>query len=831
MQIYCTRPSCPKPANSFGDLDDTSILKTVSQKYCISCGMPLILDGRYLPLQLLRRGGFGAAFLACDRRTPTFRRCVVKQFQPHPSLSAEQLDTATRLFHREAEVLEDLGNHPKIPQFFAFLEFTAPPWNAPLPQKFFYLVQEYIDGRNLQQEVEEKGPLSEAETVKVLKEVLEILEFVHNRGSIHRDIKPSNIMRDRDGSLYLIDFGAVKQVTITGSGNPSASTVQPFQSLTGIFTPEYAPPEQRQCRAVFPSSDLYALAVTCVHLLTGKPPQYLFDTYANRWNWRSEAQVNDRLANILDRMLLENPHERFISAREVLETLAASSLASLPPQPNSFGQQTATKLPLPRKKILAGIVGAGVLALGILGTVVGLRSCQTGVDPIADRVSVGDRVLIENENPNQTEEFTNLKAAGIQSFKQGNFPEAVKQFELALQKNPNAPETRIYLNNAKIGNDKAYVIAATVPITPDSNYRALEMLRGFAQAQTEVNDGGGINNLKLKLEIIDDDDDPKTAERIANQLVKRSEILAVIGHNSSPVSMAAAKIYNAEKMVFITPISITNQLTAADRPYIFRTNIKGELAAQQLASYMLNNFQRKKAAIFFVRGIPYSEDLRAQFANKLASQGGEVVDSIDLSSTNFSPDRSLQTVSDKGAEVVVLFPTYKYRGQAWNVLQVKQDKYPQLNALGDIATLYSFDTLQNARSAAVGMVLVVSWHIADPVSASNFSIDSKNLWGAPVNWATATSYNGMQALTDAIKRDSNPTRESVKDALIAGSFNGTSGNFQFFNGESTEKSTLVQVCKTPPDYPFSSNTGYDFVPVGSIGAPANCLGFQQPIRQ
>jgi ABC-type branched-subunit amino acid transport system substrate-binding protein len=790
--------------------------------------MPLILDGRYLPLQLLRRGGFGAAFLACDRRTPTFRRCVVKQFQPHPNLSADQLETATRLFHREAEVLEDLGNHPKIPQFFAFLEFMAPAWNTNPSQKFFYLVQEYIDGRNLQQEVEEKGLLSEAEAIEVLLEVLKILEFVHNRGSIHRDIKPSNIMRDRDGSLYLIDFGAVKQVIITGAGNVNFNTVQPFQSLTGIFTPEYAPPEQRQCRAVFPSSDLYALAVTCIHLLTGKSPQYLFDAYTSRWNWRSEIQVSDRLAHILDRMLLENPHERFLSAREAIEALSSPSLL---PQPQPLGgHQSLTKRPLASKQVLVGIASAGALALGVFGTVVGLRSCQSAPSILQNRLSFGDRVLLDNENPNETEEFRAFKAAGTQAFAKRDYSEAVKQFEQALKLNPNAPETRIYLNNAKIGNDKAYVIAAPVPITEESNYRALEILRGLGQAQKEINDGGGINNTKIKLEIIDDDDKPEIAEKIAQEIVKRAEVLAVIGHNSSPVSIAAAKIYNAEKMVFITPISITNQLTGNDKPYIFRTNIKSDLAAQQLANYMLDNFQKKKAAIFFVKGIAYSEDLRAQFANKLASQGGEVVDAIDLSVTNFSPDRSLQAAIDKGAEVVALFPTYRYRDRAWNVLQVKQDKYPQLQALGDIATLYSFDTLQNARSAAVGMVLVVSWHIADPVSASNFSIDSQKLWGAPVNWATATSYNGMQALIEALKRDSNPTRESVKIGLTEGTFNSTSGSFQFFNGEPPEKSTLVQVCKTPPNYTFSSGTGYDFLSVQSTGADFNCSGSESLVR-
>jgi serine/threonine protein kinase len=324
MDIYCTRPGCPRPVNSFADLDDSTGLKTVQQKYCITCGMELLLLGRYLPLKLLGQGGFGAAFLARDRYTPGMRRCVVKQFLPSGNLNPNQLQLAQNLFEREAEVLEHLGNaHPQIPDLFAFFEISARGWQASNQTQFFYLVQEFIDGQTMEEELAQKGQFSEAQVLEVLVEILKVLKFVHENGSIHRDIKPSNIMRHCNGKLYLLDFGAVKQATKGGTPTSARST--------GIYSLGFAPPEQVSGSEVYPSTDLYALAVTCLILLTGKSSEELFDSYRNTWNWRKFSQVSDRLAQVLDRMLLPTPSDRFPAAMDVLDALTRRTSPATPP--------------------------------------------------------------------------------------------------------------------------------------------------------------------------------------------------------------------------------------------------------------------------------------------------------------------------------------------------------------------------------------------------------------------------------------------------------------------------------------------------------------------
>ncbi|MDZ8262338.1 serine/threonine-protein kinase [Nostoc sp. ChiQUE01b] len=348
MEVYCTRPRCPRPQNYFADLDDVTTLKTTQQKYCTTCGMPLMLDGRYVPTKLLGRGGFGAAFLARDRRIPGMRQCVVKQFQPAGNLTLTQLQQAQLMFEREAEVLAQLGNdHEQIPDLFAFFPVIVNSLQPKEQDQFFYLVQEYIDGQNLEEELVQQGKFSEQQVLEVLQAILRVLEFVHDRGIIHRDIKPSNIMRRRDGKLFLLDFGAVKQVTNVALGSAASST--------GIYSMGFAPPEQMAGGQVFPSTDLYALAVTIITLLTNKEAIQLFDAYSNQWKWRSQVSVNPHLADILDKMLLPAANQRFQSAQEVLGALNSqaaqsptqlnSPSATLPPQPSQGSNPVVPRRP------------------------------------------------------------------------------------------------------------------------------------------------------------------------------------------------------------------------------------------------------------------------------------------------------------------------------------------------------------------------------------------------------------------------------------------------------------------------------------------------------
>ncbi|HIK36325.1 MULTISPECIES: serine/threonine-protein kinase [unclassified Thermosynechococcus] len=398
MLVYCTRPYCRCPQNDVPDLDNPNKrYSRVAERFCTACGMPLILRGRYVAERVLGQGGFGAAYLARDLDTPGRRECVIKQFRPNVS-DPQSRQKALELFEREGQVLDQLGQHAQIPDLLAFFAEEVPSVDGQEVEQYFYLVQEYIDGETLEDELQEKGPFSEEDVRQVLRELLPVLQYVHDHGSIHRDIKLSNIMRQHpsktklpgQGRLYLLDFGAVKQISQAGGQQGH---------FTGIYTQYYGPPEQARGERVYPSSDLYALAVTCIVLLTGKDPSELFDAYNNRWHWHSYAQVSPKLQAILDRMLQPAPSDRYQSAAEVLADLNASptpvpapqpvtpapspppvvSQPAPPPSPAPVTPPTSTPRPkakpprqpappLPALKILigAGFTGFEMTALGLM---------------------------------------------------------------------------------------------------------------------------------------------------------------------------------------------------------------------------------------------------------------------------------------------------------------------------------------------------------------------------------------------------------------------------------------------------------------------------------
>jgi serine/threonine protein kinase/sugar lactone lactonase YvrE len=281
----------------------------------------LLLHQRYQALKLIGQGGFGRTFLAVDGGKPSKPRCVIKQFFPQQQ-DPNYTHKAAELFRQEAKRLKELGKHPQIPALLASCEQDGQQ----------YLVQEFIQGQNLTQELAEEGAFNEAQIRELLTRLLPILKFVHDHQVIHRDIKPANIIRRtfstspgvrestsggrvgirRKGQLVLVDFGAAKFATGTAL----------IRTGTSIGSAEYTAPEQIRGKAVF-ASDLYSLGVTCIHLLTQITPFDLFDSSEDTWVWRDFLinPVSDSLGRVLDKLLQSATKRRYQSVAEVFSDL------------------------------------------------------------------------------------------------------------------------------------------------------------------------------------------------------------------------------------------------------------------------------------------------------------------------------------------------------------------------------------------------------------------------------------------------------------------------------------------------------------------------------
>lgn len=294
--IYCLNPNCEKPLNP----DAT---------FCQSCGAQLIsqLRNRYRIIQPLGGGGFGRTFLAEDEDKLN-EHCVVKQLAPQVQ-GTSALHKATELFQEEARRLQQLGEHPQIPTLYAYFRHD----------NYLYLVQQFILGQTLREELRQQGTFSEEKIWELLSELLPVLKFIHEHQVIHRDIKPENIIRRSSQrakeDLVLIDFGVAKQLTATSLE----------QTGTSIGSFGYAPMEQMKHGCAYPASDLFSLGVTCFHLLTGIHPSGLYMEHGYGWvmHWRQylKSRISPKLDQVLDKLLQKDIERRYQSADEVLQDL------------------------------------------------------------------------------------------------------------------------------------------------------------------------------------------------------------------------------------------------------------------------------------------------------------------------------------------------------------------------------------------------------------------------------------------------------------------------------------------------------------------------------
>ena len=412
---------------------------------------------------------------------------------------------------------------------------------------------------------------------------------------------------------------------------------------------------------------------------------------------------------------------------------------------------------------------------------------------LRSRVSSGEESLFE--------EASQEKEEGIAAIAQNNYRDAITAFNASLAENPNDPETFIYRNNARIGDQSARTIAVIIP-AEGSEGVSLEMLRGAAQAQYDINRNGGIDGALLKVVIVKDENDPDVAGAIAQTLVDDAQVLGVVGHYSSDITSATAPIYAQGELVMISPVSTAVNLSGIS-PYLYRTVPTDSFAAAALAAYMVYYREDRNAAILFDSTSEASRSLKEEFESFVTAWGGDIVSEYDLSEDGFDGEAALDA-EQEGADTLMIAASPDTVEAAVETINQNEGMLPVLG--GD--ELYNRVVLEETRENSQALTIAVPWHLLSRDTDDAFVRSSNDLWKGDVSWRTASTYDAVLAIATGLRGDA--SREGLKVALDSEEFSldSASGPLSFLpSGDRRQVDRLVKV-----EAGTRSGAGYDFIP-------------------
>ncbi len=432
------------------------------------------------------------------------------------------------------------------------------------------------------------------------------------------------------------------------------------------------------------------------------------------------------------------------------------------------------------------------------------------------RISVGEKSLFGRTSPE--------KQAALKFIEEKKYDQAVSQLEKFIKNNPNDPEALIFLNNARINDNKlhSYTIAVAVPIEKNPG-AAEEILRGVALAQNEINNSTdfatkaqGLYGVKLKVAIANDSSQKEITENIANSLANQKfdgeNILGVVGHFTTDSTKIAGDVYKCakEKLVAISPTSTSIKLID-DNPYIFTVSPNDQLEASALALHMAA-LNKTKVAIFYNSSSEYSKSLRSQFQAAVESQGGKVLDPDSPEFNINNKQNNLKRLAKaKDAEVLMFATTNVDIESVLGIIENNKKKLILLGGDGFYDPDIFKDREHNGVAEAEGMVIAVPWH-KDMASATNFVKNFQRLWGQiDVNWRTAMAYDATEAFIEALRliNKESPLRKEVRQQLAMENFsaNAAVGLVQFERSQDRKAVfKLVKICR-------AKSNQYDFVPI------------------
>lgn len=403
------------------------------------------------------------------------------------------------------------------------------------------------------------------------------------------------------------------------------------------------------------------------------------------------------------------------------------------------------------------------------------------------QMSWGEKQLILDDPSFTQNKSTQDVKRGIKAFSDCDFKQAATYLTKSLKSYKNNPEIVIYSNNAQAATKPHLSIAVSVPIDGNKEI-AQEILRGVAQAQTEINREGGIEGKLLSVKIANDENKAEIAQEIAAKLIQQSKILAVVGHGSSDTSVVASKIYQQGKLVMISPTSAATELSGIGN-YIFRTIPDVKAFANSLGNYTVKLSKKTKIAFCGDSDSAISRSFLKEFSLVMKQNQGQVLDiGCDFTVANFNPSQFSFSQLSQQAEALLLIPSIESIDKAIALAKVNHNQLPLLSS----HSMYMFETIQEGQAAVDNMILPVPWQPGS-IPHNSFPQTARKMWGGNVNWRTAMAYDATVVIIQGLKET--PTRHGLQLALSDQRFavNGATGQFRFENGDRKSEALLVQV--------------------------------------
>ncbi|WP_353931334.1 ABC transporter substrate-binding protein [Okeanomitos corallinicola TIOX110] len=475
--------------------------------------------------------------------------------------------------------------------------------------------------------------------------------------------------------------------------------------------------------------------------------------------------------------------------------------------PVIFQNPAASVLKYPKYRYVHKIIFKSSMMTGLIFLLMIIFGYCLEEFKFRQRFSEGEKVLIDSDV-----DFD--KEAGVKALWWKKHQLAIKHFTDYLKDYPHDAEARIYLENAKIKNQPSVKIGVAVPTGSNPNV-ALEILRGVAQAQQEINNDGGIGEKFLKIQIANDDNQPKIAKKIASRFVESRDILAVVGHNSSDASVPASNIYQAGKLVMISPTSTSIQLThgnnKTDGNYIYRSVISFAVIAENLVEYAKK--AEKNNILICSDTKAADQSFEISFTNAMTSKGIKFMNDIncDFADSNFQSTEIVKQAIEKKVDAILLNPQVDRINKAFDIGKANKG---EISLLGN-PSLHTQKTLESG-SFVNGMIMAVPWQAA--VSPNQKFVENANrIWrnSSLITWRTATAFDATKIIADAIEKKGSK-RKDIQDVLSRNFvFSGATGTVKFLHygdrmGDRVGDAVLVQV------QPDAERVGkYEFVYKGN----------------